>query len=94
MVRHLVRNVTKCHHSARLDRERQRLQHEVIEMTASVDQVQKEKHIAEKAAEKYEQQSRELGNKVDDLQKHVNDLAAQRQRLQVTFARQYLAMEL
>lgn len=40
-------------------------------------------HIAEKAAEKYETQCRDLGNKVDDLQKHVNDLAGQRQRLQV-----------
>lgn len=37
----IVLNITlkKC----RIDRERQRLQHEVIELTATIDQVQKEK---------------------------------------------------
>ena len=29
--------------NAKIDRERQRLQHEVIELTATIDQVQKEK---------------------------------------------------
>jgi chromosome segregation ATPase len=58
------------------------LQHEVIELTATIDQVQKEKHAAEKAAERFEQQAIDLANKVEDLNKHVNDLAQQRQRLQ------------
>lgn len=35
----------------KIDRERQRLQHEVIELTATVDQLQKDKHVAEKLAE-------------------------------------------
>lgn len=39
-------------------------------------------HVAEKAAEKYEAQSRDLQGKVEELNKHVNDLAQQRQRLQ------------
>ncbi|VDL87299.1 unnamed protein product [Nippostrongylus brasiliensis] len=66
----------------RIDRERQRLQHEVIELTATIDQVQKDKHTAEKAAERFEAQTIELSNKVEDLNRHVNDLAQQRQRLQ------------
>lgn len=40
-------------------------------------------HAAEKAAERFEAQANDLANKVEDLNKHVNDLAQQRQRLQV-----------
>lgn len=40
------------------------------------------KHIAERAAERFEAQTIELSNKVEDLNKHVNELAQQRQRLQ------------
>jgi hypothetical protein len=40
------------------------------------------KHAAEKAAERFEAQAIDLANKVEDLNKHVNDLAQQRQRLQ------------
>ncbi|RCN41080.1 hypothetical protein ANCCAN_12963 [Ancylostoma caninum] len=39
-------------------------------------------HAAEKAAERFEAQTIELSNKVEDLNRHVNDLAQQRQRLQ------------
>ncbi|VDL64086.1 unnamed protein product [Nippostrongylus brasiliensis] len=39
-------------------------------------------HTAEKAAERFEAQTIELSNKVEDLNRHVNDLAQQRQRLQ------------
>lgn len=39
--------------------------------------------MAEKAAEKFEAQARDAMNKVEDLNKHVNDLAQQRTRLQV-----------
>ncbi|MCP9260509.1 Paramyosin [Dirofilaria immitis] len=63
----------------KIDRERQRLQHEVIELTATIDQLQKDKHLAEKAAERFEAQTIELSNKVEDLNRHVNDLAQQRQ---------------
>nr|AEY79495.1 paramyosin [Wuchereria bancrofti] len=68
--------------NSKIDRERQRLQHEVIELTATIDQLQKDKHLAEKAAERFEAQTIELSNKVEDLNRHVNDLAQQRQRLQ------------
>ena len=36
--------------NAKIDRERQRLQHEVIELTATIDQVQKEKVSLQTAA--------------------------------------------
>ncbi|EJW70402.1 hypothetical protein WUBG_18690, partial [Wuchereria bancrofti] len=39
-------------------------------------------HVAEKAAERFEAQTIDLSNKVEDLNRHVNDLAQQRQRLQ------------
>lgn len=39
-------------------------------------------HLAEKAAERFEAQTIELANKVEDLNRHVNELAQQRQRLQ------------
>ncbi len=39
-------------------------------------------HAAEKLAEKYEASNRELVTKVEDLNKHVNDLAQQRIKLQ------------
>jgi chromosome segregation ATPase len=69
--------------NAKIDRERERLQHEVIELTATVDQVQKDKLVAEKAAEKFENEARELANKAEDLIMHVNDLIRQRNRLQL-----------
>ncbi|VDP39993.1 unnamed protein product [Soboliphyme baturini] len=58
------------------------MQHEVIELTASIDQLQKDKHLAEKAAEKFEMLSRDLQNKVEDLLKNIDDVSQQRQRLQ------------
>lgn len=67
--------IEACHKkNSKIDRERQRLQHEVIELTATIDQVQKDKLVAEKAAEKFEAEARDLSNKADDLTQHVNDL--------------------
>ncbi|EPB69248.1 hypothetical protein ANCCEY_11662 [Ancylostoma ceylanicum] len=47
----LAKFIQRCQNPSRIDRERQRLQHEVIELTATIDQVQKDKLLRPFGAE-------------------------------------------